>query len=176
MQWPPSLTPNTIACMMPPCTVHLCVTAVDVWLPLEPLRAAERLPVILHQARYYRSCVLRWPLSWLLNGGKPISLLNHRVFQSFLACGLAVVSMDVRGTGASFGKCARCVLCSHQRVSRLRALTRFVHTRTGTPPRGVLALAGKHLCPWSREETEDSREVLDWIVDQPWCNGNVGLW
>lgn len=53
----------------------------------------------------------------------------------FLAAGYAVVAVDVRGTGASFG-------------------------------------AWK--APWTQEERADSREVLDWVVSQPWSNQQVG--
>jgi predicted acyl esterase len=79
-------------------------TAVDVWLPKAALAAGGSLPCMFHQARYYRSTTLRWPLNRLLNGGKPINFINHMAFQSFLSKGMAVVSIDVRGTGASFGK------------------------------------------------------------------------
>ncbi|KAG5176853.1 X-Pro dipeptidyl-peptidase-domain-containing protein [Tribonema minus] len=78
--------------------------AVDVWLPKDPLEAAGSLPCILHQSRYYRSMALRWPLGWLLNGGKPVNLISNKSFHCFLERGMAVVSMDVRGTGASFGR------------------------------------------------------------------------
>ncbi len=53
----------------------------------------------------------------------------------FLAAGYAVVAVDVRGTGASFG--------------RWRA-------------------------PWTPEERQDSREIVEWISQQPWSNQQVG--
>ncbi|MFB7121577.1 CocE/NonD family hydrolase [Bacillus tropicus] len=31
------------------------------------------------------------------------------------------------------------------------------------------------LCPWSKTETEDYYEVIEWAGVQGWCNGNVGL-
>ena len=30
--------------------------------------------------------------------------------------------------------------------------------------------------PWSDEETCDGCQVVNWVADQPWCNGNVGMW
>ena len=71
--------------------------------------------------------------------------LQPAIFQQearswFLAAGYAVVAIDVRGTGASFG--------------RWRA-------------------------PWTPEEADDSSEVIDWIVAQPWSNQRVrqaGRW
>lgn len=38
-----------------------------------------------------------------MNGGKPISFINDPFFKSFLAYDMILVSVDVRGTGASFG-------------------------------------------------------------------------
>jgi uncharacterized protein len=54
----------------------------------------------------------------------------------FLAAGYAVVVVDVRGTGASFGQ---------------------------------------WLAPWQPEERSDSREVIDWVVSQPWSNQQVAF-
>ncbi|CAM9230059.1 unnamed protein product, partial [Laminaria digitata] len=61
-------------------------------------------PVSLCQLpRYYRSATLRWPFSLIVNGGKPISFINDPFFKSFLSHDMILVSVDVRGTGASFG-------------------------------------------------------------------------
>ncbi len=54
-----------------------------------------------------------------------------------LAAGYAIISIDVRGTGASFGQ-------------------------------------WRH--PWHFEERLDALEVVDWIINQPWCNGNVCMY
>eukprot|EP00208_Stichococcus_sp_RCC1054_P002346 CAMPEP_0206139850 /NCGR_PEP_ID=MMETSP1473-20131121/7550_1 /ASSEMBLY_ACC=CAM_ASM_001109 /TAXON_ID=1461547 /ORGANISM="Stichococcus sp, Strain RCC1054" /LENGTH=865 /DNA_ID=CAMNT_0053533773 /DNA_START=333 /DNA_END=2930 /DNA_ORIENTATION=- len=94
------------------------------------------LPCILLQTRYQRGSVARWPISKLLNG-RPVDLLGQEAKSWFLAAGYAVCCIDVRGTGASFG--------------RWRA-------------------------PWTPEERADSREVVDWISHQPWCNGQVCLY
>lgn len=40
--------------------------------------------------------------------------------------------------------------------------------------RGSGASFGHRPCPWSPDETADGREVVDWIVGQPWSNGRVG--
>lgn len=53
--------------------------------------------------RYYRSATLRWPFNLIVNGGKPISFINDPFFKSFLSHDMILVSIDVRGTGASFG-------------------------------------------------------------------------
>ena len=50
-----------------------------------------------------RGVRLRWPLRTLRNG-RPISLLDDEAKAYFLAAGYAVVTIDVRGTGASFGQ------------------------------------------------------------------------
>ncbi|TFJ84189.1 hypothetical protein NSK_004180 [Nannochloropsis salina CCMP1776] len=80
--------------------------AVDVWLPPACKRAEGRkVGCVLHQARYYRSFKL-WGPGNLARNGLPINLLNNEYFERFLSQGLAVVSMDIRGSGASFG-CSR---------------------------------------------------------------------
>jgi X-Pro dipeptidyl-peptidase (S15 family) len=108
--------------------------AVDVWLPKAALAASGTLPCIFHQARYYRSTALRWPLNRLINGGKPINFINHMAFQSFLSKGMAIVSIDVRGTGASFGEsvyesidilCLRCTLL----LLYAQCMARTIHFR-----------------------------------------------
>eukprot|EP00903_Cladosiphon_okamuranus_P019285 g17726.t1 len=77
--------------------------ATDVWIPVKALQDKKALPVVFHQARYYRSATLRWPFNLIVNGGKPISFINDPFFKSFLSHDMILVSVDVRGTGASFG-------------------------------------------------------------------------
>ena len=90
-------------------------------------KAGERLPAILYQTRYWRAYEF-WPgFGWM-----------QRFFDApqrfFTGHGYAMIMVDVRGSGASFG------------------------TR-------------RH--PWSAAEIEDGREIVDWIVAQPWSNGCV---
>lgn len=40
----------------------------------------------------------RWPFS-LLTGGRPIDIISQELKTAVLSAGIAVVSMDVRGTG-----------------------------------------------------------------------------
>lgn len=40
--------------------------------------------------------------------------------------------------------------------------------------RGSGASYGTRLCPWSPDEVQDGVELVDWIIKQPWSNGNVG--
>ncbi len=68
--------------------------AVDVLLPAG-LEEGKRLPTLLHQTRYWRSMVFRWPLSELAERPNPARYFVRR--------GYAFVSADVRGSGASFG-------------------------------------------------------------------------
>ncbi len=42
--------------------------------------------------------------------------------------------------------------------------------------RGSGASFGSRDCPFSPEETEDGYRVVDWIVRQPWSDGQVGAW
>lgn len=74
--------------------------AIDVYLP-RSLSQGESIPTILHQTRYWRSWAFRWPMSWV-NGSKPRGSLAPYV-KRFLSHHYAWVSVDVRGSGASFG-------------------------------------------------------------------------
>jgi len=103
--------------------------AVDVFLPKEA-GMGTRVPAILSQTRYFRAYQFRWPFRLFL----PDSLYT-RIRKRFLRNGYAWVSVDVRGTGASFGQ---------------------------------VKIA------FSREQVEDAGEIVDWIVNQPWSDGQVG--
>jgi len=74
--------------------------AVEVYLPGN-LPPGQRLPVLLHQTRYWRAPDFRLPARWLHHGligyeGTRIRQLIHH--------GYAFVNVDVRGSGASFGQ------------------------------------------------------------------------
>lgn len=74
--------------------------AVDVYLPVS-WQPGKRLPTILHQTRYWRAIAYRWPLS-TFNEPLPRGLMGQYA-KRFLENGYAWVSVDVRGSGASFG-------------------------------------------------------------------------
>jgi len=97
--------------------------AIDVHLP-PGLAEGARLPTILRITRYWRAIEQT-------NG----QTMPDEYADAIATQGNAYVTMDVRGSGASFG----------------------VST-----------------APWSREEVLDYRDVVDWIVEQPWSNGRVG--
>src|SRR6185503_4690770 len=90
--------------------------AVTVVLPKD-LPADQKIPAILNMTRYWRG----------RQGGEPNAFIP--------AHGYAMVFVDARGTGASFG------------VWR---------------------------APFSQDEVKDYNEVANWIVTQPWSNGNIG--
>lgn len=69
--------------------------AIDLYLP-EGLPEGEKIPAILWQTRYWRGWKLRWPFS----------LFADRTMEpvgEFVTRGYAWVSVDARGSGASFG-------------------------------------------------------------------------
>src|SRR6516225_2510212 len=70
--------------------------AIDVNLP-EGLTPGERIPAILHQTRYYRSHDLGWRIRFLTRNWPSLTKV-------FVPRGYAWIDMDVRGTGASFGR------------------------------------------------------------------------
>lgn len=111
-----------------------CRLAIDIYVPEAPSDAsqassAKTFPTIVLFTPYYRRFKLK-------AGGSGENAPNTAKFRDyFVPRGYAVVVIDVRGTGASFG------------------------TRDSFR---------------SPRERDDSREVVDWIVAQPWCNGAVG--
>jgi len=107
--------------------------AVEVYTP-QGLAQEDKIPALLVQTRYWRAMELRAPFKWFLNADN----LNPRTkdFKPYFTChGYALVYVDVRGTGASFGKWPY---------------------------------------PWDPDSIEDAREIVDWIISQPWSNGKVG--
>lgn len=103
-----------------------CRIAIDVW---RPEGATGPVPAILILTPYYRRFAVApgSDADAIPNAGKFVRYLVPR--------GYAVVVVDVRGTGASFG------------------------TRDAFR---------------SPKEREDSREITDWVVAQPWSDGQVG--
>jgi predicted acyl esterase len=75
--------------------------AVDLHLPLQWSNNDAPLPTILHFTRYNRNWRTRWPMSLLI--GPYFNLRTSRYLARFIPAGYAWVSVDVRGTGASFG-------------------------------------------------------------------------
>jgi putative CocE/NonD family hydrolase len=76
--------------------------AADILLPKG--RAPEaRIPALVSQTRYWRSPELRAPFKWLL---EPSSLNAYvkDLIPFFTGRGYALVMVDVRGTGASYGE------------------------------------------------------------------------
>jgi putative CocE/NonD family hydrolase len=90
--------------------------AIDVWLP-KGLVGGEHIPALIKGTPYWRG------------PEREVSILNTR--------GYAVVAVDARGTGASFGSVK---------------------------------------IMFSDAEVSDYGTVADWIVRQPWSNGNVGAY
>ncbi|QDZ20691.1 CocE/serine esterase [Chloropicon primus] len=77
--------------------------AVDVILPPERAGApGEKIPCVFHQTRYYR----QWRLRKVLRPIEPFPMdpINLSFKKAFTNSGFAIVSVDVRGTGASFGQ------------------------------------------------------------------------
>jgi putative CocE/NonD family hydrolase len=108
-----------------------CRLAVDVYIPRQKAAPAKlaTYPALVVFTPYYRRFKLR------AGGVGEVSPNAGKLRDFFVPRGYALVVVDVRGTGASFG------------------------TRDSFR---------------SPRERDDSREVVDWIVAQPWSNGVVG--
>ncbi len=74
--------------------------AVSLHLPSN-LKKGEKLPTIFHQTRYWRSIDLRWPVNMF--SSRFIDLYG-KMIKNIVLNRYAVVNIDVRGTGASFGR------------------------------------------------------------------------
>ncbi len=94
------------------------------------LSPIDKIPTLLHQTRYQRTHHLRIPFRWVWNETVNI----YPKTELFTANGYAVVYVDVRGCGASYGF---------------------------------------RLGPFSEDEVKDGSDIVDWIINQPWSNGNV---
>ena len=42
--------------------------------------------------------------------------------------------------------------------------------------RGTGSSFGVALDEYTAEETRDGVDAVEWLADQPWCDGNVGMW
>lgn len=73
--------------------------AADVYPPVQA--GAAPLPVLLHLTRYNRNLRVRFPFSLVL--GPSLNTRSQKYIDRALPRGLRVVSVDVRGTGASSG-------------------------------------------------------------------------
>jgi putative CocE/NonD family hydrolase len=108
-----------------------CRLAVDAYVPQPKAAAdsAQRFPALVFLTPYYRRFKLK------PGGSGEVNPNTGKFRDFFVPRGYAVVVVDVRGTGASFG------------------------TRDSFR---------------SPREREDSSEIADWIVAQPWSNGLIG--
>ncbi len=103
--------------------------ALTICLP-KGLSPGEKIPALLYQTRYHRAHHLRLPFRWIWN-----EIVDYYPkTELFTANGYAVIFVDVRGCGASYGY------------------------RMG---------------PFSEEEVKDGCDITDWIINQPWSDGNV---
>jgi putative CocE/NonD family hydrolase len=106
--------------------------AADICLP-KKLEKDKKIPTVLFLTRYVRSFETKFPFSLLAK--TLFGQITKKEIDFFTSYGYAVVIIDVRGTGASYG-------------------TRHME--------------------FSPEEVEDGREIVDWIISQPWSNQKVG--
>lgn len=73
--------------------------AVELYLP-KGLKTGDKIPCILHQTRYWRRPQIRFPFNLFTNGliGRTADMIKI-----FISNGYAIVNLDTRGSGASFG-------------------------------------------------------------------------
>ena len=76
--------------------------AIDVWCPPD-LAAEARIPAVMRATRYWRAAETRFPYRILYGLGRA-EPLGLREANGFNEAGYALVTVDVRGSGASFGQ------------------------------------------------------------------------
>lgn len=109
--------------------------ATDVWYPAD-LAPGQQVPTIVRSTRYWRAEQMGWAYRLLVALGRtgPPGFEEAEVFNE---AGYALVTVDARGSGASFGQ---------------------------------------RPIEFSPDEVADLGEVAEWIVSQPWSNGNIGTY
>ena len=73
--------------------------AVDLYLP-KNINSEDKLPLLIHQTRYWRSPQINFPFNLFTNG---LIGSSGKMIESFVANGYAIINVDARGSGASFG-------------------------------------------------------------------------
>lgn len=73
--------------------------AIDLYLP-KNLEEDKKIPAIMHQTRYWRRPQLRWPFSMFTKG---LIGRQGQIIKDIVAQGYAIVNVDSRGSGASYG-------------------------------------------------------------------------
>jgi len=106
--------------------------AVNVYLP-KGIRKGQKLPTILYQTRYWRAVGFKWPFKWFM---KMVPSTPNFEPLDFVRYGYALVTVDVRGSGASEGH--------------------------------------KMLTSADMREVLDGKNIVDWVIAQPWSDGVVG--
>jgi uncharacterized protein len=106
--------------------------AVNVYLP-KGIDKGEKLPTILYQTRYWRAVGFKWPFKWFM---KMVPSTPNFEPLDFVRYGYALVTVDVRGSGASEGH--------------------------------------KMLTSADMREVLDGKNIVDWVIAQPWSDGVVG--
>jgi len=94
----PKRKPRYVSGNAQPCFVTMrdgVRLAVDLSLPAN-LPAGQKSPALLALTRYWRAQALKPPFSWFMK-------LPDNAGRFFTGCGYAVLRVDMRGTGASFG-------------------------------------------------------------------------
>lgn len=66
------------------------------------------------------------------------------------------------------------MLTSRSAAKRRHFFCKYGFAWVDVDVRGSGASYGTRSCPWSPNEIQDGAEIVDWILTQPWSNGEVG--
>ena len=108
--------------------------AADLWVP-EDLALNQRIPTVIEGTRYWRDMGLTFLGRIAAMSGIALPGVHPSNYNAYFpANGYAMLTIDVRGTGAS---------------------------------------SGVHTTEYSLEETRDYKQIIDWVIRQPWSSGDV---
>jgi uncharacterized protein len=93
--------------------------AIDVWLPVDRIAAGDKVSAVVRSTRYHRAEAVSQP--------GPDTDSNSRAGKLWTDAGFALVLVDARGTGASFG--TRCGELSEQEIADFDEIIGWVATQ-----------------------------------------------
>ena len=65
---------------------------------------------------------------------------------------------------------------SSRGASMADVLTKYGYVVAVGDPRGIGASYGTRGASWDLTEAWDTHDLIEWLADQPWCDGNIGMW
>ncbi len=141
--------------------------AVDIIRPAVNGKAVDqKLPVVWTHSRYHRTV----PPAAAFGASRNLSVLKNGRLPN--ATSATPTKLDSQPAAAGAPKVVSLV----DRNPALQRLIRYGYVVVAVQVRGGGASFGKYQGLFSPAETQDAHDIMDWIVKQPWCDGNLGMY